>query len=57
MKIKIQPRIETIIRRADGSVKESTVEVGTPRVLNITVEEEKPKRRKKRDGNNSRQRD
>lgn len=55
MKLRIQPRIETIIRRADGSVKESTVEVGATRTINITVEEEhlKPTRREKSNGNSS----
>ncbi len=47
-KLRIQPQIETVIRRPDGSVREKTVEVGKAKILTIRVEDEKPTKKKTR---------
>ena len=55
MKLKFTPIITTVIRNADGTVKEQQTHEGRTQILETVVREEKPKKRtrRKKDGNSN----
>lgn len=55
IKLKFTPQITTVIRKADGTIKEEHTQTGKAHVIETVVREEKPKakrtRKVKKNGN------
>jgi len=45
IKLKFTPQITTVIRKADGTIKEEQTQTGQSKVIETVVREEKPKKR------------
>jgi hypothetical protein len=51
IKLKFTPQITTVIRKADGTIKEEHTQTGKAKVIETVVREEKPKKRTRRKKN------